>query len=156
MADTPMNISLGRGKEYAIRARDGVVDTAPALTVVLLKAAEADDALRDHDDLGALLGVAGNTEADFTNYARRESTTTDVTVTVDDTANDMVVDIPDETWTSAGGTTDNTLAKLLITYDPDTGVADDATMPGVTQHDFSVTTDGSDLTANIVDPLKAA
>lgn len=156
MADTPFNISLGRGQEYAIRARDGTVDTAPALTVVLLKAAEADDTLRDYDDLSALLGVAGNTEADFTNYARKEATTTDVTVTIDDTANDMTIDIPDQTWTSAGGTTDNTLVKLLIVYDPDTGTADDSTMPGITQHDFSVTTDGSDLTANIVDPLVAS
>lgn len=156
MGNTPFNISLARGQEYAIRARDGTIDTAPALVVVLLKAAEADDTLRDYDDLGAALGVAGNTEADFTNYARRESTTTDVTVTIDDTNNDMTIDIPDETWTSAGGTTDNTLVKLLIVYDPDTGVADDAVMPGITQHDFSVTTDGSDLTANIVDPLVAS
>ena len=41
---------------------------------MLLKAAEADGVLEDYDDLGALLGAAGNTEADFTSYARKTLT----------------------------------------------------------------------------------
>lgn len=146
MADTPFNVSLGEVKRYAIRARDNATE---ALVVVLLQAAEADGALRDHDTLAALIAVAGNTEATFTNYARKVISGADVVVAVDD-ANDWVdVDVPDQTWVDAGGATNNGLVKLLLVFDPDTGVADDATMIPLTQHDFVVTTDGSDLTAQI-------
>lgn len=143
MADGVFNISLGEVKRFSAQARD---NAGEALTVVLLKANEAEDALEDHDTLSALLGVAGNTEADFTNYTRIDIVGADVTVTVDDTNNLVDVDIPDQTWTSAGGTTDNTLTKLLVVHDPDTGVSDDTTMTPLTHHDFAVTTDGSDLT----------
>lgn len=156
MADQTMNISFARVKEYAVRARDAVVDTNPGITVVLLQAAEADDTLRDYDTLSALLGATGNSEADFTNYTRKDITGADVTLTVDDTNNDFTLNLPDQTWNSAGGTTDNTLVKLLLVYDPDTSVSDDTTMVPLTQHDFSVTTDGSDLTAELGDVFIAS
>lgn len=134
MADGAFNIAKGAAAEK-------VRDASANLIVMLLKANEAEGALIDHDDLSALLGAAGNTEADFTNYARKTGLTG--TITVDDTNDRVDIDVPDQTWTSAGGTTDNTLTKALVAYD-DGGT--EATRVPQTHHDFAVTTDGSDLT----------
>ncbi|MBX6382014.1 MAG: hypothetical protein IRZ07_03420 [Microbispora sp.] len=139
MANGVFNIALGKVAYYA---------TLPAaddsLIVVLLQTAQADDTLRDHDTLAQVL--AANTEANFTNYAR--ATAAGVAVTVNDTSNLVDVDINDITWTNAGGTTNNTLVKLLVCYKPDTASADSAIIP-LTFHDFAVTTDGSSITAQV-------
>lgn len=144
MADVVFNIALGEVKKYA-KLDGGAND---ALIIVLLKSAgiEADATIRDHDDLAALLAAA-NDEADFTNYARK--TVSSATITVDDTNNRVDIDIADQTWTTAGGATNNTLAALLVCYDPDTTAGTDSTIVPLTKHDFSVTTDASDLTAQI-------
>ena len=137
MADGVFNISKGAVAE---KVRDG----ATVVQVMLLKAAEADAALVDYDDVAALLVPAGNTEADFTNYARKTGITG--TITVDDTNDRVDVDIPDQTWTSAGNGTNNTLAKLVTAYYDGVG---DANLIPLTHHDFTPTTDSSDLTAQI-------
>ena len=144
MGNVVFNVALGKVKYYA-ELTGGAND---ALIVVLLKSAgiEADATIRDHDDLAALLAAA-NDEADFTNYARK--TISSATITVDDTNNWVDIDIADQTWTSAGGGTNNTLAGLLVCYDPDTTAGTDSSIVPLTKHDFSVTTDGSDLTAQI-------
>ena len=54
--------------------------------------------------------------------------------------------LPDQTWTSAGGAANNTLVKLIVYYED---AAADATRIPLTAHDFAVTTDGSDLTAQV-------
>lgn len=136
MADFMFNIGRGILREKMIDGDD--------LIVVLLKTGEADDALKDYDTLTALLAGAP-VEADFTNYARKVVDNGDVTVTVDDTNNRVDIDIPDQTWTSAGGASNNTLVKAIVCID---GANDDARIP-VTCHDFAVTTDGSDLTLQV-------
>ncbi len=147
MADVIFNQALGRIRTFADNAAGGVANAA--FVIVLLKAAEADAVLRDYDDLAALLGAVGNTEADFTNYARKTVSGADITVTVDD-VNDLVdIDIPDQTWLAAGGTVNNTLVKLLVCYDADTTAGTDANIIPISAHDFAVTTDGSALTAQI-------
>lgn len=146
MADWIFNIALGRAKEFYQRTKDAD-DTDPGFIVVLLKTAEADGTLRDYDTLSALL-AGSNVEADFTNYARKTLQAADISATPspDDTNNLIDLDLPDQTWTSAGGTTDNTLAKLVICYAPDVAGADSTLIP-VAGYDFVVTTDGSDLDA---------
>lgn len=140
-ADFVFNISLGRFVYYST-----LPAASDALIVLLLKAASADAAQRDFDDLSTQLASTSD-EADFTNYVRKSITS--VTVTVDDTNERTDVDIADQTWTSAGGGTNNTLTDLNIDYDNDTGAGTDANIIPMTQHDFAVTTDGSDLTAQI-------
>lgn len=135
MADFVYNIAKGAAAE---KFRDGAANGI----VLLLKAAEADAALKDHDDLAALLGAGGNTEADFTNYARKTGLTG--TITVDDSNDRVDVDIPDQTFTSAGNGTNNTLTDLIVAYEE--SAADSGRIP-LTNHDFAATTDGSDLTA---------
>jgi len=142
VADGVFNIAKGRVRGYT----DQVGVGNAALVVVLLKSAgiEADDALNNHDTLAAILAAA-NDEADFTNYARK--VVTSVTPTVDDTANDLDLVIGNQEWTSAGGASNNTLAKILVCFDPDTTGGTDSAIVPLTYHDFAVTTDGSNLTA---------
>lgn len=136
MGDIVFNIAKGRVAEK-------VADSAANVGVVLLKVAESDATLKDYDTLAQIL-AGSNTEADFTNYARKTGITG--TPTVDDTNDRVDVDIPDQTWTSAGGAANNTLAKLIVYYQE--SAADSGRVP-LTAHDFVVTTDGTDLTAQI-------
>lgn len=136
MADFVFNISKGAVAE---KVRDG----ASSLLMLLLKANEAEATLKDRDDVAAIL-ANGSTEADFTNYARKTGLTG--TITVDDVNDRVDIDIPDQTWTAAGGGTNNTLTKLIIAYQE---AAADASRVPLTSHDFAVTTDGSDIIAQV-------
>ena len=148
MADGVFNIAKGRVNQYVSKV-DANDPTNSGLTLVLFKVSEADGTLEDYDDLGTLIAGA-NTEADFTNYARIDLSDTDVTDPApDDTNNWQSADFADQTWTSAGGGTNNTLTKLIVCYNPDiTGDVDGNIIP-LTHHDFVATTDGNDLIAQI-------
>lgn len=152
MANIVFNISKGEVNAYTKR----VVNNDPAnsaLVLVLLKTVQADATLMDYDTLEAILTAGGgtaNVEADFTNYARKVLTNTELSApTVDDTGNEQYSDMPDQTYTSAGGATNNTLVKALICYDSDTTSGTDANLIPLTAHDVSVTTDGNNLTLTI-------
>lgn len=148
MANEVFNIAKGKVNEYVARI-DTNDPTNSALIIVLLKTSPSDATLRDFDTLSAILG-GGGVEADFTNYARKTLTDADlVAPTPDDTNDRQEADFPDQTWTSAGGATNNTLAKLLVCYDADTGAGTDANIVPLTHHDFVVTTDGSNLVAQV-------
>lgn len=134
MADFVFNISCGAVAEK-------VRDAATNVGVLLLKVSEADGTLRDHDTVSAILAGA-NTEANFTNYARKTGLTG--SIAVDDTNNRVDVDLADQTWTAAGGATNNTLTDLIVYYED---AAADATRVPLVALDFVVTTDGSNLTA---------
>lgn len=148
MADGVFNIAKGKVNEYMSR----VVNNDPAagtIVVVLFKVSEADGTLEDYDLLSTLIAGA-NTEADFTNYARKVLDDTALSAydpSPDDTNNKQNADLPDQTWTSAGGATNNTMTKLIVCYDPSSSGVTDSVMVPLTHHDFTPTTDGSDLTA---------
>src|SRR5436190_1997666 len=127
----------------------GLPATNDALIAVLLKASglQADGTLADYTDLATLL-AASNDEADFTNYARKVITSS-ITITPDTTNDRVDGDIPDQTWTSAGGATNNSLGKLLVCYDPDTTGGTDSSIIPITYHDLVATTDGTNLVAEI-------
>ncbi len=135
MADVVFNIAKGAFVEM-------FNDAAANGLVLLLRLAEVDITLNDYDDIAALLVPAGNVEAIFTSYVRKTAITG--TVTVDDPNERVDVDIPDQTWSPAGNGTNETLAKLVVAYE---NAAADATRVPLTHHDFTPTTDGSDLTA---------
>lgn len=136
MADGVFNIAKGRAAEK-------VADLSAKIGVLLLKVAEADATLADYDTLATLLAAAGNTEANFTTYERKEAlTATGPTIT--DASEQVTIDLADQTWTAAGGTTDNTLVKLIVYQEE--SAADSGRIP-LTHHDFAVTTDGNDLIA---------
>src|SRR5210317_108896 len=115
MADGVFNIAKGRVNEYANRVDSGDPSTA-RLQLKLLQTAEADATLQDYDTFAAIL-VGSNSEATFTNYATITVAAADVTITTDDTGNTQYYTIADQTWTSAGGASNNDLAKLIVCYD---------------------------------------
>lgn len=149
MADQVFNIAKGRVNELHNRVNDN--DPAnSALIIVLLQANVADATLSDFDNLSLLLADAGNTEATFTNFARIVLTDTNISApTVDDTNDRQDADIADQTFSSAGGAVNNTLTKFLVCFDTDTTGGDDTNIIPLTHHDFAITTDGTDIVAQV-------
>lgn len=148
MADFVFNIAKGKVAEYAARVNAND-PTNSALIVVAINTTATDATLRDLDTLAAIEADANTAEATNSGYARKVLTdASGITVTVDDTNDRVDVDIPDQTWTavaaSPGAWTD-----LVICYDNDTGAGTDANIVPLTCHDFAVTPDGSDITAQI-------
>ena len=149
MADVVTTTAMGRIREFADDAAGDIA--AAQLRMFLLQATEADDTVRDYDVMGGgsgLLDAAGNTEATFTNYANKVIQDGDITVTEDEVNNRVDIDVPDQTFTSAGNGVNNTLTDVVIAFDPDGTDTDSQTIP-VSIHDFTPTTDGSDLTVQI-------
>ncbi len=148
MADQVFNVALGRMAEFYNRV-DLNDPTNAVLTIVVLATAgiETDAVLKDSTDLADVLGGATN-EVTNTNYARIELVDSDLVAFAADHTNDRVdLDIPDQTFSAiAAGDGWN---DLLVCYDSDsTGGTDTNIVPG-TMHDFVVTPDGSDITAQI-------
>jgi len=137
MANLVTNIAKGRFIHYA-----SLPAASDSLIAVVLEAAdlESDDVLQDYDTLAALLGGDSNEQTDM-----GRKTLAGVTVTVDDTGNTASFDADDITWTAATG---DPTGKLVVCYKPDTSSTDADIIP-LTIHDFTVTPDGTDITAQI-------
>jgi len=139
MANQVFNISKGRFVHWCtLPAASDALIVVPLETTGL----EADDTLNNYDDLAALLAAANNEQTTM----GRKTVSASVTVTIDDTNNWVDVDMPDQVWTAATG---NAISKLLICYDGDTGAGTDSAIIPLTHHDFTLTPDGSDITAQI-------
>jgi len=120
---------------------------ASQLVLLVINAGAAtDDQMGDTDTVSALLATAA-AEVTNTNYARIDLDDTDLSaISPDDTNNRLDLDIPDQTWSSiAAG---DSWTDIVIAYDPTGSSADSALIP-LTCHDFAVTPDGSDITAQI-------
>ncbi len=131
MTDLVFTISKGA---FVEKFRDGAANGL----ILLLIAADTDDAMRDTDTVTALLATAAN-EATDGSYARKTGLTG--TITVDDTNNRVDVDIPDQTWSALAGAT---ITDLVIAYEE---AAADTTRIPLTLHDFAVVPDSSDVVA---------
>lgn len=148
MANGLFNIARGAIGYYSDDAR-GLAGANSRLVLVVLQVAEADDTLNNYDDLDALLTAAGNTEAASTNYARIEIAAAGVTWSVDDSGNTAKVVIDsDQTWSSVSQAASESWVKLLVCYDADNGAGDDSNIIPLTHHDFAVTPNGGDITAD--------
>lgn len=145
MADFVFNIAKGKVAYYGT-----LPATNDALIVIPIESSgvEADATIQDYDDVAAILAATTNEQ---TTMGRK--TITSVTVTVDDTNNRVDVDIADITWTGATG---NAISDLLIAYDPDTTGGTDSSLIPLTWHDFSITPDGSDVTATVANFFRAS
>ena len=132
MADFVFNIAKGAVAE---KVRDDDND----ILVLLVTVMEADSAAKDHDHIDAFLSAAGTTEKSDGGYARKTGITG--VITVDDTNDRVDVDIPDQTWSSMTATA---VVDLIVAYEE---AAADTTRIPLTNHDFAVTPDGSDVTA---------
>lgn len=138
MSDLVFNIALGKVKNYC---ELGAANDELVVVPLESSGLEADATLRDYDDLNALLGGASNEQ---TTLGRKSVSS--ATITVDDTNNRVDIDIADQTWTASAG---NAVGALLVCYDGDNTAGTDANIVPLTKHDFTVTPDGSDITAVI-------
>lgn len=147
MADQVFNIALGRVAELYNRV-DLSDPTNAVLVIVAINTSATDGTLKDLDTLALVLADGNTAEVTNTNYARKVLDDSDIVAFAADDTNDRVdLDIPDQTWSSVAA--GDAWTDLLICYDSDsTGGADSAIVP-LTQHDFAITPDGSDITAQI-------
>lgn len=147
MADLVFNIGKGRVAELYNRVDTNDPANSALIVVVIDANGDTDATMRDRDELGALLGGLAN-EVTNTNYARKTLTDADIVAFSPDDTNDRVdLDIPDQTWTAVAAGTAWT--DMLVTYDGDTTGGADTAIVLLTLHDFAVTPDGSDITAQI-------
>ena len=143
MANFVFNISKGRAGTMF----QNVKDNSPAgckIVVVPIQTAglEAAATAKDHDTLALFL--AGTSDEQVT-MGRKDVIAAGLTLTVDDTNDLLKVDMADQTWTGATG---SAISGLVIAYSPGAASADSLIVP-LTFHDFSVSPDGSDITANV-------
>lgn len=148
MADLVFNIAKGRVAELYNRVDTN--DPANSALIILILATagiETDAVLRDKDTVTDLVSGATN-EVTNSGYARKTLTDADIVAFSPDDTNDRVdLDIPDQTWTGvAAGDGWN---DLVVAYDNDTTGGTDANIVPLTLHDFVVTPDGSDITAQV-------
>lgn len=147
MADFVFNIAKGRVAELYNRVDSNDPANSAIIIVIIDAAGDTDATMRDRDDLTALLGGTAN-EVTNTNYARKTLTDADIVAFSPDDTNDRVdLDIPDQTWTAVAAGTAWT--DFLTCYDNDTTGGTDTNIVPMTLHDFAVTPDGSDITAQI-------
>ena len=147
MADFVFNIAKGRVAELYNRVDSNDPANSALIIVVIDANGDTDATMRDRDDLSALLGGTAN-EVTNSGYARKTLTDADLTaLTIDDTNDRVDLDIPDQTWTAVAAGTAWT--DLLVCYDGDTTGGTDSNIIPLTCHDFAVTPDGSDITAQI-------
>ena len=141
------NIALGRVVELYNRVDTNDPANSALIILVIDAAGDTDGTMKDRDTISALLAGTAN-EVTNANYARKTLTDADITAFAPDDANDRTdLDIADQTWTAiAAG---NAWTDLIVAYDNDTTGGDDTNLVPLTLHDFVVTPDGSDITAQV-------
>lgn len=150
MANFMYNISLMRAGEFFNRVDQN--DPANSAIIIMLLAAsgvESDATLKDKDTFADVVSGATN-EATNTGYARKVLTDADIAAFAPDDANDRVdLDIADQTWTGLANDGTGAVGDFVSGYDSDTTGGTDSNIVPISQHDFAVTPDGSDVTAQI-------
>ena len=93
--------------------------------------------------------MSGTTdEVTNTGYARKILTDANIVAFAPDDVNDRVdLTIPNQTWTAVAA--GSNWSDIVICYDNDTTTGTDANIIPLTQHDFVLTPDGSDITAQV-------
>jgi len=144
MADLVFNTALGRVTQLV----DNVEQNNPAAAVIRMHAwvcTAADDDVNNQDDVAALEALASNTEATNSGYANQSWEAADITITVNDTTNLVDIDSTDVTFSAIVAGSNWT--DVSISYDA-AGTDTDASTLLLTFHDFVVTPNGGDITAN--------
>ena len=147
MADFVYNIAKGRVAELYNRVDSNDPTNSALIITVFDMGATTDATLKDLDTLQAVIDDANSAERTANGWARKTLADSDIVAFAADDTNDRVdLDIPDQTWTavSSGTSTD-----LVICYDSDTTGGTDSAIVPLTQHDFAITPDGSDVVAQI-------
>lgn len=149
MADQMFNIALGRAGQFCINVQTNNPANSELVLLLVVAGTTTDGQFKDFDTLSASLpGAGGAAEATNSGYARKHLTDADLSAfTPDDTNDRFDFDIPDQTWTGVAAGDNPT--DIIVGYDDDNTTGTDANIVPMTLHDFSVTPDGSDITAQI-------
>lgn len=146
MADVVINTALSRVGAFYVNVQTNSPADSALLVVVLATGGESLTALKDYTTLATLL--VSNPEVTNTGYSRKTLTDAVLSPFSPDNVNNRVdLDIPDQTWSAVQAGTN--WGVLLVCYDPDTTGGTDATVIPLTAHDFAVTPDGTDITAQV-------
>lgn len=150
MADFIFNISKGRFAEFFNRVdQNDPTNSAIIIGLIASSGVESDATLKDLDTVTAMVAGATN-ESTNTGYARKVLTDSDIAAFAPDDTNDRVdLDIADQTWTGLANDGTGAVSDLFSAYDSDTTGGTDANIVPISFHDFSITPDGSDVTAQI-------
>lgn len=156
MADFIFNQAKGKFAEWAARVEAN--DPVNSVFVIEAVNTSATDATLKDLDTFALIESDANT-AELTsggnaNYARKSLANGTLTITIDDTNDRTDVDCADQTWVALGAGT--AITDLIFGYDSDSTAGTDANIIPISQHDFAITPDGSDVTATIAVFARAA
>lgn len=147
MADLVFNIAKGRVAELYNRVDTNDPANSALIIAIIDAGGETDDNMRDTDTFTALFATTAD-EVTNTNYARKVLTDSDLSAFApDDTNNRVDLDFADQTWTSVAA--GDAWTDLIVGYDNDTTGGTDANIIPMTLHDFAVTPDGSDITAQV-------
>ena len=150
MGNFVFNRSKGRVVEFAERVNaNDPTNSVFIFALVASTGVEADATLLDKDDFSAL--VSGTTDFATNTGSTRKSLDQSggITITYDDTNDRVDVDVPDQTWTALANDGTGAVSDIATGYDSDSTAGTDANVLPMTFHDFAVTPDGSDVTAQI-------
>jgi hypothetical protein len=152
MADFIFNTAKGKFNEWGAR----VIANDPTNSVFLIELINAgamtDATARDYATFAAIEGDANAAELTSggnANYARKtiSDSVGSLTVTIDNTNDRTDLDVADQTWTALGAGT--AITDVVFGYDSDSTAGTDSNVVPLSQHDFAITPDGSDVTATI-------
>jgi hypothetical protein len=142
-ADFVFNSALGRVTQLV----DNVEQNSPAAAVLRMHAwvsTQSDDTLNNEATIADVEAVALTTEATNSGYVNQVMDETDITITVNDTTNLVDIDLTDQTFTSVSS--GDNWTDITISYDGAGTDTDSATLV-LTWHDFVVSPNGGDITA---------
>ncbi len=146
MVDIVCNVAKGKAAAY----HENVENNSPAgceIVIMAIVSTNTDDERRDADTFAAMIALGSTAEATNANYARKILTAADISQTLDDTNNWTEQDVDVDPVFSSIASGDN-WTHLVIGYDP-LGTGVDANIIPLTVHDFVVTPNGGDITAQI-------
>jgi hypothetical protein len=153
MANLVFVRGAGRGTEWAERINNNDPAASELVLMVLATAGiETDAALRVKDTFADVVAGATN-EVTNSGYAKKVLAEGAITITYDDTSFRTELDIADQTWTAV--VAGDGWNDIVFGYDP-VGSQTMADILPLTIHDFVVTPDGSDVTAQIAVFYRAA
>ena len=103
-------------------------------------------------------GVADRRQANATACCRRgnDASGEDLHRTVDGTNERSDIVVCDVVFSSLGNGTNNNLTAVLFCYDSDTTGGNDTNIIPCTQHDFILTTQGTDVTVQVANFFRAS
>lgn len=148
MADQVFNIALGRVTELYNRVDINDPANSVLLFIVYSVVGDQDAAVKDVTDVAALEALANVAEVTNVGSERKILTDADLVAFAPDNANNRIdLDLPDQTWVAVEA--GDIWSDIAICYDSDSTGGIDAGIVTMTWHDFAVTPNGGDITAQI-------